>query len=151
MAYTAEHLTSRANRRMVHHDPDADTAVIVDLVPASSDEMLPITDGYNRFLAGLIRVVGTGDVDEFAIIAATDADGTGATVVKAHALGSAVDAEGDTIWVGCDVDQIREALAGATHVGVRVELATSTDECGVYFERADPLFNYTGLTADYIA
>ena len=150
MAYTAEHLTSRSARVMVHHDPDSANVIVVDLVPGSSDELFPISDGYRRFLVGLVRVVGTGDIDELSIIAATDADGGGAVAVKSHPLGSAVDLEGDTIWVECDIEQVYEALATATHIGVQVEQATSGDECGIFFERSDPRHAYAGLTADYI-
>jgi len=148
--YNAEHLTSRAERRMVDFDPDATTLTLVDLVPGSSDECLSIAT-FRRFLAGLVRTVGTGGVTAFQIIAATDADGTGATIVKSHALGSAPDAVGDTIWIEVDAEQVREVLPTATHVGVRAQFVTATDEAIVYFERADPLFAYAGLTADYIA
>jgi hypothetical protein len=151
MAYTAEHLTSRANRRLADFDPDVTTPVVVDLDPSGSGECLPITDGYRRFLAGFFRTVGTGALDEFAIIAATDADGGGAVVVVEHAVGSEPNALGDTIWLECDIEQVRNVLATATHVGVRVEFATGTDEGVIYFERADPLHAYSGLTADIIA
>lgn len=151
MAYTAHIALAKANRRMVDFDPDATSATIVDLVPGSTDEMLPLADGYRRFVAGLFRSVGTGSVTSFEIIAATDADGTGATQVVAHAIGSAPNAVGDTVWLECDIEQVLDALATATHIGVRVALVTGTDECVVYFERSEPTFEYAGLTADYIA
>lgn len=149
--YGAEHLTSRASRVLVDFDPDADTATIVDLDKSGSGECFAIADNYRRFLAGIVHTVGTGNIDEFSIIAATDADGTGATVVVTHAFDSEANAVGDTVWLECDVEQVREVLATATHVGVRAELATSTDECVVYFERAEPQFERAGLTADYIS
>lgn len=147
--YTAEHLTSRSERRMVDFDPDSTSATIVDLVPGTSDECLPIAE-FRRFIAGLFRSVGTGSVTSFAIFAATDADGGGATNVVTHAIGSAPDAVGDTIWLECDVEQVREVLSTATHVGVKIALVTSTDEGVVFFERAAPMFPRAGLTADYI-
>lgn len=149
--YTAEHLRSTATRVLVDFDPDADTATIVDLDKSGSGELFALSAGYKRFLAGLVRTVGTGNVDGFEIIAATDADGTGATVVVAHSGPTTANAVGDTIWLECDIEQVREVLSTATHVGVRVELATATDECVVYFERSEPTFAYTGLTADYIS
>lgn len=149
--YTAEHLRSRADRRMVDFDPGSADPVIVDLDPTTSGELLPISDGYQHFLAGVFHSVGTGNIDEFSLIAATDADGTGATVIQTHAFTSEANAVGDYVWLECDVEQIREVLATATHIGVRVELATGTDECVVYFERSGPLHAYSGLTADYIS
>ncbi len=148
--YTAEYLRSRSERIMVDFDPDATTATIVDLVPGTTDELLPIKE-FRKFIAGLFRSVGTGSVTSFEIIAATDADGTGATVVVAHAIGSAPNAVGDRIWLECNVEQIHEVLPTATHVGVRIALVTATDECVVFFERAEPMFPRSGLTADFIS
>lgn len=148
--YTAEHLTARSERRMVEYDVD-DALNIVDLgqPQGAGNSCLPIAN-FRRFIGGLFRSVGTGSVVAFQIIAATDAAGTGATIVVAHAIGSAPNAVGDTIWLECDVEQIREVLATATHVGLRVDLSTATDEAVFFFERADPMFPRAGLTADYI-
>ena len=151
MAYTAEHLTSRSARVMVDFDPGDTNLDIIDLVNGSSDELFPIADGYRRFLAGLFHSVGSGNIDGFEIIAATDGDGTGAVVVATHAFASEADAVGDTVWLECDIEQVYEALATATHIGVRVELATNSDECVVSFERSDPRHAFAGLTSDYIA
>ena len=149
MAYTAEHLTSRSERRMVDFDPDATTLTLVDLVPGSTDECLPIAE-FRRYIAGFMRTIGTSNV-AFQIIAATDADGTGATVVRAHAVASQPDAVGDYIWLEVDVEQVREALSTATHIGVRASFATATDEGVIFFERAEPMFPRSGLTSDRIA
>ena len=148
--YTAEHLTARSERRMVDFDPDATTLTLVDLDPASTAECLPIAE-FRRFCAGVMKSVGTGAIQAFQIIAATDADGSNATVVVQHGLTDTPDAVGDHVWLECDAAQIREVLPGATHVGVRVQLATATDECVVFFERADPFYPHAGLTADYVA
>ena len=150
-AYDAEHLTSRAARVMVDFDPDSNSPVIVDLDTSGSGECFAISDGYRRFLAGLMHSLGTGNIDAFEIIAATDADGGGAVVVKAHAFASEADAVGDTVWLECDIEQVYEVLSTATHVGVRVEQATSGDECVISFERSDPLRSVADLTADYIS
>lgn len=148
--YTAQHLRSRADRRMVDFDPGTTDATIVDLDPTGSGEGLAIEE-YQWFLAGLFRSVGTGTINEFAIIAGTDADLTGATVVVTHALGSAPNAVGDYIWIETDAESIYEVLATATHVGVRVDQATAGDECVIFFERATPTYARRGLTADYIS
>lgn len=147
---TAETLRSRSLRRMVDFDPDATTATIVDLVPGSNDELIPIEE-YRKFLFGLFRSVGTGSVTSFEVIAATDADGTGATAVVSHAIGSAPNAVGDTIWLECNVEQVHEVLSTATHVGARIALVTATDECVVFVEATEALYPRTGLTADYIS
>jgi hypothetical protein len=58
---------------------------------------------------------------------------------------------GDTIWIEVDIEQVKEVLATAAYVGVRVQLATAGDECVVYFERSDPTFAFATLTEDYIS
>lgn len=148
--YTAHHLLGLSERRMVDYDIDG-ALNVVDLgqPQGAGNKCLPIAN-FRRFAAGLFRSLGTGSVTQFDIIAATAADGTGATQVVAHGIASAPDAVGDTIWLEVDVEQIREVLPGATHVGVRVDLVTAGDECVVFFERADPLYTAGGLTADYI-
>ena len=148
--YNAEHLTARAERRMVDFAPDGTTLTLVDLDPGSTAECLPIAL-FRRFLAGFFRTVGTDALQKFEIIAATDGDGTGATVVVSHPLTAVPDAVGDTIWLECDVEQIREVLPAATHVGVRAQFATATDEGVVYFERAEPYYAQAGLTKDRVA
>lgn len=148
--YDAHHLRATSERRMVDFDPNSAGLTLVDLDPRSNAECLEIAE-FRRFLAGLFRSVGTGTVVEFQVIAATDADGTGATIVKEHALAVAPDLVGDTLWLEVDAAQIREVLPAATHVGVRVQLQTSTDECVVFFERAEPFYPRAELTADDIS
>lgn len=150
--YDAQSLLARLKCRLVDWNPDGVAKVIVDLNPATSDELFPIARS-KRFLFGII-VNTTGatpnDLEEFEIIAATDGDGTGATVVKAHALGSTPDALGDYVWLEVDVKQIREVLATATHVGVRAEVTTTTSQCTIVIieERME---EYNSLTADYVS
>lgn len=149
---TAHVALAKAERRMVDYDID-DAINVVDLgqPQGAGNKCLPI-ETFRRFVAGLFRSVGTGTVDAFQIIAATAADGTGATIVVAHAIGGgAPNAVGDTIWLECDVEQVHEVLAAATHVGVRVDLATATDECVISFERLEAVHPRAGLTADFIS
>jgi hypothetical protein len=141
-----------SDRRMVFFDPGSANLTLVDLDPASSAECLPIKE-FRRFLAGLV-VAGSAtpsDVDQFQIIAATDADGGGAVVVVAQDFGATPDATGDYVWLECDVEQVREVLATATHIGVRIEFADAASEATVYFERAHPFYPRAGLTADHVA
>jgi hypothetical protein len=149
MAYTANKLRAQAERRLVDFDPDSADPVVATLVPGG-DKGLPFSDGIAGVLAGLVRSVGTGNVDAFAIVVADDAAmTTNVTVVASHAGPTTANAVGDTIWVEATAEQLRAASATAAYVGVRVELATSTDECIVYFERKLTSAR-DGLTADVI-
>lgn len=147
--YNAEHLTSRSERRMVDFDPDSADPTIVDLDPAqTAPKLLPIAT-FRRFLAGVMRTVGTDGIDKFEVIAATDDAGSNATVVVSKTPTTA-NRIGDTVWLECDAAMIHEVLPAATHVGVRIELETATDECAVFFERAEPFYAYSGLTDDFV-
>ena len=147
---SVQHFFSRENSRMVEYDSD-DSLNLVDLAQpqGASTECLPVF-GFRRFVAALFRSVGTGTVSAFSIVAATSAAGAGATPVVSHALGSAPNAVGDQLWLECDLEQVRESLAAATHVGIQVQLATAADECVFYFRRAEPFQPRTGLTTDFI-
>lgn len=136
---------------MVEYDSD-DSLNLVDLsLPqGASTECLPVVQ-FRRFVAGLMRSVGTGTVSAFSIVAATSAAGAGAVPVVSHALGSAPDAVNDQLWLETTIEQIREVLARATHVGIQVQLATAADECVFYFERAEPRHPRADLTTDFIA
>jgi hypothetical protein len=152
--YIASHLNNLSEIRMLDYDIDG-ALNVVDLgqPQGAGNKCLPIAV-FRRFRAGLFRSVSApASVDAFQIIAATTADGTGSpTIVVAHAIGTAPDAVGDTIWLEVDVEQVREVLLTATHVGVRVDLANAADECVIFFERADPLYGpRQGLTADFIS
>jgi len=150
---TAHKALAKCERRMVEYDSDG-ALNLVDLAQpqaGAATTCLPIAN-FRRFVGALFRSVGTGSVTAFSIVAATDAAGSGAVAVVSHAIGSAPDAVNDTIWLECDAEQIHEVLAGATHVGLQVDLVTATDECVFYFERSEPFFGpRAGLTADYIA
>lgn len=148
--YTTQGVIANATLRMLDFDPDATSPVLVDLDPATSGEGFAIAN-YRRFVVGLFRSVGTGTVAAFEIVADNDDDLASPTVVVSHAIGSAPDAVGDTIWLECDVEQIREVDPAATHVGVRIDLATATDECVVFFGAFEPTYPRKDLTADRIA
>jgi hypothetical protein len=152
MVYTANKLKAQANRRLVDFDPDSGSEVIVTLNPAASEKCLAIAPGYYGFLAGLFRSVGTGSVTAFRIVVTDAADGTGnVTTVVSHAIGSAPNAVGDTIWLEASGEQVKAAmLSTSAYIGVGITLVTSTDECVVYFERL-PNNKADGLTADYIS
>lgn len=151
MAYTANHLRSQSERRMVDFDPDSGSETIVTLNPAATEKLLAF-DGSVNYLAGLVHTVGTGSITGFKIFVADNAAGTtNAVTVISHALGSDPNAVGDTLWLEATAEQLKAASATAAYVGVKITLGTSTDECIVSFERAGNRFKYDNLTADYVS
>ena len=152
MAYTAEKARSRAFRRLVEFDPDSGSATAVTLNPADSENYLALSanGAPRRYLFGVVRTVGTGGVTSVVVNAATSAAGAGAQAV-ATITPTTADAVGDHVWVEVDMDQIRDALATATHIGLVIDLVTSTDECAIYVEGFDGQHQYEDLTADYIS
>lgn len=139
--YSAEHLTSRSQRKLHDFDPGATTVTAV--------EWREIKE-FRRFLAGFVRTVGISAVT-LDIAVATDSSGTSATQVVAHAVLSQPDAVEDQLYLECDAEQMREVLAGATHWSPRLSFATATDEGVVLTEEAVPYFARNGLTADIVA
>jgi hypothetical protein len=153
MAYTANHLRSQSERRLVDFDPDATSESVVTLNPADNEKCLALSPGHGSYLAGLFHSVGTGSVTGFKIFVSDEADGTGnpATVVS-HALGSDPNAVGDTLWLEASAEQVKAAMAATSqYIGVKVTLGTGTDECVVFFERADGRFKGDAETADYVS
>lgn len=152
--YTANHLRSRMSVRTVIWQPaDAATAQLVDLgqPQGASALMLPIAD-YDCILVQITAslLVGTG-VTAFSIYAGTSAAGANPTAVVTHAVGSAPDAEGDSLVLECNVEQIHEVLATATHVGVWLDCNNNDDETAVTVIRCGARFEKSGLTADYVS
>jgi len=149
-----EHLTANLLVRTVIHQPaDAATAQLVDLgqPQGATVRMLPIAN-YNRFLveATASLLVGNG-VIAFSIYAGTNAAGATPTAVRTHAVGTAPDAEGDSLFLECSVQDIHEVLPTATHVGVWLDCANNDDETAVTVICANPRFPVAGLSADYTA
>lgn len=154
---TAMHLFANAEWRMRENDPDTGSDAYVDLAePAAGSPgsptapFLPIAQ-FRRFCAIYMTTVGTGGLTAFQLVAATDAAGTSATAVVSHAVGSNPNAVGDFLVLECNVEQVHEVLATATHIGVLVNLVTSTDEGACAFGRCEPQFPRAALTADYVS
>jgi len=154
---TAVHVSANRKQIMVVWQPaDAATAQLVDLgqPQGASVLMLPI-ENFQRFTAQTCAslLVGAG-VSVFGICAGTSAAGAGAsaaTLVASHAVGTAADAEGDSLFLECTAEQIHEVLATATHVGVWLDCANDDDETVVIFTCEKPTYPHAGLTADYTA
>lgn len=138
---------------VIHQPADAATAQLVDLgqPQGASAKCVPIAN-YREFLAQVTAslLVGNGVV-AFSIYAATSAAGANPTAVVTHAVGTAPDAEGDSLNLECNVEQIREVLPTATHVGVWLDCANNDDEVAVTLIRSNPFHTAGALTADYTA
>lgn len=152
MAYTAERSRSELFVRMVEFDPDSGSETAVTLNPAASATYLALNanGAPKRYLFGIMVTVGTGGITTATVKAATAADGTGETTVV-QITPTTADAVGDHVFVEVDVDQIRAALSTATHVGLEIDLVTSTDECVVTVIGSDGQHQYDELTANYIS
>lgn len=148
---TSNKLGSRYLFYSVDFDPDSADPVVVDLGrPQGAGEKGISLAVARLFRFKLRRTVGTGNIDAFQIIAATDAALTqNVTIVKAHATPTVANAVGDELYLECDAEMVHEVLATATHVGVRVEQATAGDECDIAV-LAEPLYQYGELGADFI-
>lgn len=155
-SYTAEHIFSRQKVWTVEVD-DAGAStdpIIVDLgqPQGASLKLVPIKD-LLRFAAVVFKSVGAGNTDEFSIIVADDAAGTAnVTAVKTMTTATAQtqNAVGDVLVLETNVEQMKEVSSTAAYVGVRVELATGTDEL-IVTAIADYQFQRSGLTANYIS
>lgn len=151
---TSHELQGRMDVRQVVWQPaDAATAQLVDLgqPQGASALCLPIAQ-FRRFYARIITslLVGTGPT-AFSIYAATSAAGAGATAVKTHAMGSLPDAEGDTLVLETNAEEIRECLATATHVGVWLDCNNNDDETVVTLIRFDPYYPHAALDSEYVS
>ena len=154
MAYTAHHIMARRKQRSVLHKPaDAATAQLVDLgqPQGASIVMTPIANFRRWHAEVLVCVLGGTGIVAFSIYCGTDAAGSGATEVVAHALGDLPNAIQDSVNLECDVEQVKAALATATHVGVWLDCQHNDDEIAVAWSEEDPRFPRANLTADYVA
>lgn len=145
MAYTANKALAQRKRYFYDFDPDSTAATLI-----GAYQSLKALGGVRYFLAALFRSVGTGSVGSFVIKAATSSTGAGAATVVSHAIGSAPNAVGDFIFLEASEEQIRAALANATHAGAFAGLVTSTDECVGYYEYEGKHVQ-DAATADFIS
>jgi len=152
MAYTANKMKAHCKRGLVDFDPDSGSEAIVTLNPAASEACLALSAGISDLLVVFMHSVGTGSVTSFRVFVADNAAGTtNAANVASHALGSDPNAVGDTLWLEVTGEQIKAAMGAASaYVGVKLTLATSTDEGVVSFE-SHQRHAYDGVTADYVS
>lgn len=150
---SANSLLARSNRRLVEYDENgSDNFVDLGQPQGAGNKCVPIGT-YRRFLVGVVKtVVGTpGGMTTLTMGGATAADGTG-YVAAASVAATTADAINDVVWLECDIEQIREVLATATYVGVKIDNEQADNEQVVYFEMTQGNFEYKDLTAaSYIA
>jgi len=85
-----------------------------------------------HFVAQVAFGAGTG-ILTFKIFAASDSDGTDATVVLAHAAPTDADAANDRLTLEVSAEQVLAALATATHVSVELDNDANSDENAVTY------------------
>ena len=122
---------------------------ITDATGATQIAWLPLKD-FDWLLAAVTLVSGTGLLT-VKIVAATDSSGTGAVEVIAHADPTVADAAGDVVYLDVSAEQVKEVLAGATHVSVELACDAAADIAAVTYIFGGALRKYAGLTADQIA
>ena len=152
MAFTAEKLRSILFVRPVEFDPDSGSDTNVILNPADSEDYLALSanGAPKQYLFSIRVAIGTGGITTATVNAATSVTGTGAQQV-AQITPTSADAIGDYVFIEVSADQIRAALAGATHIGLVIDLVTSGDELAICVIGADGQFQFDELTADYIS
>ena len=154
MAYTAAHISANRKQTATIWAPaDAATAQLVDLgqPQAASVLMVPIKEFKTFSAQATVSLLGGTGIVAFSIYCGTSAAGANPTSVVAHALGSLPNAVGDSVFLETNVDQIHDALATATHVGVWLDCQHNDDETAITFTSESPTFPRADLTADYVS
>lgn len=152
MAYTAEKISSRVFvRGGLDFDPDSGAETAVTLNPVASENYLALdaNGAPKNYLFQIRRTVGSDGITTATVYAATSAAGANKAQV-AQITPTTADAVDDTVNIEVDADQIRDALATATHIGLEIDLVTSTDECNVTVIGMNGQHQYEGLTGDVI-
>ena len=110
--YSAEFFTARERNLYVEFDVTTTDSTVADLGQAfgSTDNLISLSQygGLQRFYAALVKTVGTGNTDEFSIIAATDAAGTGSPTVVVQTATATASMRGGR-W-GCEQDADKESM-----------------------------------------
>jgi hypothetical protein len=153
MAYTAEKISSRVFiRGGLDFDPNSGSETAVTLNPEDTEDYLALAanGAPKNYLFQIRRTVGTDGITTAIVYAATSAAGAGKIAV-ATITPTTADAVDDVVNVEVTADQIRDALATATHIGLEIDLETSTDECNVTVVGMNGQHEYEGLTADFIS
>lgn len=139
------------------HFRDTHSVELLDFDPDSADAVNVAWRDmreYGRFVAGFMRTIGTGALDMFTIVAASNNTGANLTTILSKTISSQPDAVGDYVFLEITADQIAHedtSGVGLRYVSARLEFATSTDEGVVLYIRGDAQRARANLTADAIA
>lgn len=142
-AITGAKLSANVQQKLYIHDP-AD-ATVATKVPSTWLSLA----GVKAILAGVL-VTSAHAMVTLKVFAGTDASGTGATEVVAHATPTVADAAGDALYLDCSIEQIKDSLPSATHFAVEVDMNNSAATAVVSIV-IDKDRHFSGLTADQIA
>jgi hypothetical protein len=117
---------------------------------ASTAKFLTYVDmrDYLHFMAiaDFTTLVGTG-ITLFELWVATDSVGTGATKVRAHALGSAPYAAGAQLALELITAELESVLAQGRWVAVKIQANNAGDVSNVTYIQHKPRFPASALTA----
>lgn len=111
---------------------------------------------FEHFLAEYVRTVGTGDLDQFNIIANNDAAGGGTDVViVSKTFAGQPDAPGNYVFLECTAQQIaaegaKVGIEDLRYVTAQIELAVGTDDGVVNYIRQPGRFHHQGLSQDSV-
>lgn len=130
-------------------DPARGTASATAGTAFSSNGYFDMKD-YDSILVQYTRGTGTGVLSAFSLNVSANADGSSGTSLKAHALGTAVDAVGDTVFLEAKADEIPAVLAGGRYVSASITHPTATEKAAIVVVRKAKT-QKAGLTADVIA
>lgn len=109
--------------------------------------------GYGGIMITATAAALTGlGVTAFKILANPESDGGGTDVeIKAHAVGSAPDADGDMLVLECSAAELADLGDTLRYVSANITCANSSDNIVVTYIRHSPRFAQDGLTADVVA
>lgn len=141
-------LISKSKRYLVEHTPAGATA--------EEPSWVQMRD-YDCFLLGYVRTAGTDALTALSIVVGdTSSPGT-AYVVVSHALGTAVDAVGDYVWIETNAEEIQKIAkdngidTDDLYVSAQVTEVGVGDKSVLLYELGASHHCQENLTADTIA
>ncbi len=146
--HNVQKIASRIKQTVRHHAPASTAATAVEWVAM---------DGNNFMAQVMATVIAGAGVTAFTINAATDSSGSNSTVILAHAVGSAPDAEGDSLVLEVSAQQIAQQGAALstpldfTHVSAVLTKDNNGDKASVTYTMMNLRNSYEDMTADNVA
>ena len=151
---------SNADIVLADFDPNLDTPVAIT-DPRTASLWFDL-QGFQGMVLGLMRTIGTGDVDTITFKASKTSNGASPQVIKTITVTEDPDAVGDYAFWEISAQDIVQAIADLglngpagvneyRYVAPVVELATSTDEFAALVGLTYPDNPNSGLSANNIA